>query len=558
MNRAILVVMSVMAALVVGIGIIVLVVVAGGGDDNGSSTQGQPTDKPTDDGGGRAEGELRLPGSDPLTLDPAVAQDATSATYIVEIFGGLVTLDRDLKAQPDLAQELPTAQNGGKTVNADGTVTYTFRLRDGVQFHDRKPVTADDVKYSLERATDPATQSLVAAFFLGDIVGVREKLRGEASEIAGVKVVDDGTIAITIDEDKPNFLYKLTYPTAFVVDQTQVEDDDNWTLHPNGTGPFKLREWEFGERLVLEANPRYHLGAPSIETVRYLLTGSPLTQYEAGEVDVSGIGINDLERVQDPADSLNDEYQSGPSLSIDYIGFNTAAPPFDDPLVRKAFAMAIDRGQIAGSVLLDALPVANSIIMPGMPAYNPAARGPEFDPAAARDLLEQSRYAGSDELEGITLAESGTGASAGRSTSAIVEMWRDNLGVEVEIEQAEPATFYQNVAQGLYQMYDLGWIMDYPDEEDLLNFHFDSDSPNNDTRYSNPGVDRLLRQALLETNAQRRVQLYQQAEQTILDDTPWIPLFFGAYHAVVKPYVRNFIFPSSIVPTLRFVEITAE
>src|SRR3990170_5776920 len=330
MNRLVLAILGVMAALVLAIGVLVIVLVAGGGDDNGSGqTDGQPTEEPADgdDGGGPAEGELRLLGPEPLTLDPHIAQDADSAVYIVEIFGGLVTLDPDLKIQHDLAAELPTAENGGKTVNADGTVTYTFHIRDTAQFHDRKPVRAADIKYSLERAADPATQSLVSEFFLGDIVGVKEKLRGDAQEVSGVRVVDPSTVEITIERDLPNFLYKLTYPTGYVVDQSQVESDENWTRHPNGTGPYELTQWRLGERIVLEAHARYHLGAPSVKTVRFLLTGSGITLYEAGDVDVSGVALDDLERVQDPAEQLNQEYQTGTRLVLDYLGLNTRAPP---------------------------------------------------------------------------------------------------------------------------------------------------------------------------------------------------------------------------------------
>jgi ABC-type transport system substrate-binding protein len=499
-----------------------------------------------------------LLGGEPLTLDPALAQDATSAVYIVEIFGGLVTLDTELALQPDLAAELPTTQNGGKVVNPDGTVTYTFRLRDNLQFHDRKPVTADDVKFSLERAADPATQSLVSEFFLGDIVGVKEKLDGQAEEIGGVKVVDDATIAITIERDLPNFLYKLTYPVAYVVDQTQVEDDENWTRRPNGTGPYALQEWALGERIILEANPRYHLGAPNVETVRYLLAGSALTLYESGEIDVTGVGIDDLERIQDPNEPLNAEYRSGERLAVDYIGFNVNSEPFNDPLVREAFALAIDREQIAQAIFHDAIPVATGIVMPGLPSYDEAATGTAFDPERAQQLLEQSTYEGADGLPDITLAESGTGASSGPGTAAIVEMWRVNLGVEVEIEQAESSTFFQNVDEGLYQMYIQGWIMDYPDEENILNLHFDSESPNNDSNYSNPEVDRVLREALLEQNAQERITLYRQAEQMVLDDTAWITLFNDRFHVLVKPYVQNYQIPAAIVPRLRFVELEAQ
>ncbi len=558
MNRLILAILGIMTVLVLAVGGAVIFVVIDSGDGDGGDGQAQATDEP-DGGDERATGELRLSGPEPITLDPHLTQDAGSALYIVEIFGGLLTLNPDLEIEADLAEEIPTGDNGLKVVNDDGTVTYTFNIRDDALFHDRKPVMADDVKFSIERAADPATLSLVAPFFLGDIVGVDEKLAGDASEVSGIEVVDSRTIAITIKKDVPSFLYKLTYPTAFVVDQDEVEGDPrNWTRRPNGTGPFKLEEWRFGEEITLEANERYHLGAPKVERVRYLLSGGGLTLYESNEVDVAGVGLNDLERVQDPADPLNAEYEFGSRLSLDYIGFNTNSPPFDDPKVREAFARAIDKEQIARAIFEDAIPVANSIVMPGLPSYDAENQAPEFDPDLARQLLEESSYGGPEALPEISIAESGTGATSGPGTQAIVEMWRQNLGVDVTIEQAETATFFQDVEQGIYQMFLLGWIMDYPDEDDILNIHFDSDSSSNNTKYSNPEVDDLLRRALTESDEQQRIDLYRQAERVVLEEVPWFPLFFDRFHVLIKPYVNDYLIPAGIVPRLRFVSIEGE
>jgi ABC-type transport system substrate-binding protein len=558
-NRIILAILAAMAVLVVAVGIVVIIAVSGsdGGSDNNDNVEATdegPTDEP--DGDAPASGELNLAGDEPITLDPALVQDASSGVYVAEIYGGLLTLDLQLQLQPDLAAEIPSDQNGGKRTNGDGTTTYTFNLRDNAQFQDRKPVTADDVKYSLERAADPATQSLVAEFFLGDIVGLKEKLAGQAEEVSGVQVVDSDTIELTVTQDSPSFLFKLTYPVAYVVDQSQIEaNPDNWTRQPNGTGPFHLDEWRLGEYITLKANPRYHLGAPKVDTVNFDLLGGGLTLYEEGEVDVTGVGVDDLGRVTDPADDLNAEYRNGSRLAMDYIGFNTNAPPFDDPNVRKAFAHAIDKDAIASQIFEDAIPVANSIMMPGLPAYNEAAQDPDFDPDLARQLLDDSEYGGADGLPEISIAESGAGATAGEATQAIVEMWRQNLGVDVTIEQAESATFFQDVDAGRYQMFSLGWIMDYPSEDNILNIHFDSESPNNNTGYNNAQVDQLLRQALTTVDQTQRNQLYQQAEQMILDDVPWFPLFFGEYHVLVKPYVQGYEIPPAIVPRLRFVSV---
>ncbi len=559
MNRAVLSLVGAAAALVIVIAVIAILLVSqgGGGDNTGGGERAQPTEQASgggedrEDSGGKKV--LRIPGSDPITLDPAVAQDVESATYIVEIFGGLVTLDENLNVVADLAEEVPTKENGG--ISPDGTV-YTFRIRQDAFFHDRRPVTAEDVKYSWERALDPSTASVVAEFYLGDIVGARDKARGRADEVSGIEVVDDRTLRVTIDAPKPYFLQKLTYPTAFVVDRREIESNPrNWTLKPNGTGPFKLKEWRLGERIVLEANKDYHLGAPKIDEVQFLLAGGGLSAYEAGEVDISGVPLDDTERIQDPSEPLNAEYHAADDLSIFYIGFNTERPPFDDVKVRQAFAMSIDREKINEVVLFNRARVANGIMPPDLPGHNPDAQALPYDPERARQLLAESKYGGPDGLPEITIAESGGGASAGPILETVVAMWKDNLGVDVKIQQAQSATFFADIDAGRYQAFNLGWIMDYPDPEDILDIKFHSRSRQNDTRYANPEVDRLLEEARTEQDQQRRFELYREAERLIVQDAPWIPLFFGRDHVLIKPYVKDFKLTPIVIPKLRFVDV---
>ncbi|MGB6837423.1 MAG: peptide ABC transporter substrate-binding protein [Dehalococcoidia bacterium] len=553
MNRLVLGILGVVAALVIAIGAVFILIIARDGDEE-EGAEPQRTEEAEEP---RQAGELRLSGADPITLDPALATDAASAAYIVEIFGGLVTLDRDLNLVPDLAAEIPTRENGGVVDNPDGTVTYTFHLRPDALFHDRRPVIADDVKYSLERAVDPRTGSVVAETYLRDIEGARDMARGRADEISGIEVVDDLTLRITIGSPNAVFLYKLTYPTAFVVDQRQVESNPrNWTRKPYGTGPYKMKEWRLGQRITLEANEDYHLGAPQVKTVRFLLAGgSILTMYENDDIDVAGVSVDDIERILDPSDPLNPEYVSGDELAIDYIGLNVNVPPFDDPKVRQAFAHAIDREKIAEVILKGVIPVADGLVPAGVPGYQGPSHALEFDPEKARQLLAESTYEGPENMPTITLAESGGGATVGPTSEAIIEMWRENLGVEVEMQQAEAATFFSDIDQGRYQMFHLGWIMDYPDPENVVDLLFYSTSRQNNSRYSNPEVDALLEQARGELDQQRRFELYSQAEQIIIDDTPWIPLFFSRTHALVKPYVKGYIFPPIVIPRLRYASV---
>ncbi len=493
-------------------------------------------------------GELRVPGDDPLTLDPALAFDTTSAEYIVEIFGGLVQLDKSLKVIPDIAKDLPT-------ISADGKA-YTFKLRDDVVFQNsNRRVTAQDFKYSMERAASPDTGSSTADQYLGDIVGAKDMIRGKATSISGIKVIDDQTLEIDIDQPKPYFLSKLTFPTAYVVDKSQIDADKrNWTRHPNGTGPFKLKEWKIGESVTLTANDRYHLGVPQIGQITYdLAGGSSLTQYENGEIDISGVGINDIERIRDKNEPLNKEYVSKPSLTTFYIGFNTKQAPFDDPKVRRAFAEAIDKQQLVDVILKDVVPAANGILPPGMPGFNKDVKGIPFDANDAKQLLQQSKYQG--KLPAITFTTSGQGANVGPVDEAILQMWKDNLGVTVEVQQVETATFFSDVKKGAYMMWDAGWAADYPDPENFLDLNFYSQSNGNDVKYSNPQVDNLLVQARTEQDQTKRYQEYQQAEQMILDDAAWAPLFYEQDNLLVKPYVKGYDVPGMIIPIYRYVSI---
>ncbi|MFQ6020253.1 MAG: ABC transporter substrate-binding protein, partial [Dehalococcoidia bacterium] len=468
-----------------GIAVVLVLVLGGlslavlGGDGNGSGGDGG-----NGDGGGgdeaapelsplpeRVEGELRLVGPDPISLDPACATDAGSAQYIVEIFSGLVTFDQDLNIVPDIAESIPEP-----VFNDDGTVTYTFELRRGVLFHDSsRQVTARDFKFSMERALSPDTLSTIALVYLGDIVGAEEFAAGEAEDLRGVKAVDDFTLEITVDAPKPYILAKLTYPTAFVVDRNEVGDSScfqgtEWTLRPNGTGPFKLEEWRLGERIVLVANEGYD-PRPFLDRVTYLLAGgSQLTMYENDEVDVAFVGVNDIESIRDPSDPLNPEFREAESLDTFYIGFNVTKPPFDDLKVRQAFGMAIDKETLVRVVLRDLAIAANGVLPPKMPGFNADLEGLPFDPEGARALLAESKY--SDNLPEIVLTSSGQGATVGPVLEAVQDMWRQNLGIEVTLQQEEFGLFLQDLDDGRFQMFDLGWIADYIDPQNFLEIKF--------------------------------------------------------------------------------------
>ena len=511
---------------------------------SGEEAQAAPKDS-------RNGGTLRRLFSNPPTLDPHLATDATSAAIIVEIFGGLVTINPQLEIVPDLAERWD--------ISDDGTV-YTFFLRNDAIFHNGRPVIAEDIKWSLERASDAVTESLVVDQYLGDIVGVREKLLGQAREIEGVRVIDPRTIEITIDQPKSYFLAKLTYPTAFVLDRENVESGRRWVRNPNGTGPFKLAEYVPGEILVLVRNPVYHLGPPFLDKVELILSGgTSMLMYENDEIDITGVGLVDIERLSDDSNPLNAELKkANPTFSTNYIGMNTSEPPFDDPKVRQALNYSINREEIASLVLADLVTPAKGILPPGFPAFNDQLQGYNYNPDKARELLRESKYG--DDLDNfppiILTVSGGFGASVGLDLEVILESWRQELGIIVEIQQTEFATYLQDLHKGRFQMFEAGWIADYPDPENFLDLLFFTGGSNNQSRYSNLDVDQILVRARTERDVDTRHQLYQQAEELIVADAPWIPLWHsGEQYVLVKPKVKDYYLTQLVVPRLRFVRI---
>ena len=434
-------------------------------------------------------------------------------------------------------------------------VTYTFNLRDGVKFHDGKKVTANDFKYSLERVADPETHSPVAEVYLGDIVGVKQKLSGEVEGISGVRVIDDETLEITIDAPKAYFLSKLTHSTAFVLDQKNVESGANWTENPNGTGPFKLGEWSKGQRIVLERNKLFYREAAKLERVTFHLIGNAMMMYEDGKIDITSVGTANIDRVLDPTNPLHEELVIAPQLWVGYIGFNTSVPPFDDVKVRQAFCHAVEKDKIIEILFKGLVSPAAGILPPGMPGYNEQLEGLDYDLERARELIAESSYHDVSQLPPIVLYVGSTYLAVSSVDTAIAWMWQQNLGVDVEIEVLEWDNFLDELRELKLQVFETGWVADYPDPENFLDILFHSQSAENHTAYSNPEVDRLLESARTESYFDTRLALYQEAEEIIVDDAPCLPLYFSQDYLLVKPYVEGFFTAPMVIPYLKNVWI---
>jgi oligopeptide transport system substrate-binding protein len=476
-------------------------------------------------------------------MDPATTESGP-ASYMGYIFSGLVTFSTDLQAQPDLAQRWDISQDGR---------TYTFYLHPDAVFHDGRPVTAADVKYSWERAADPDTESNKTRTYLGDIVGVEEKLDGQADEISGVVVIDEHTLQVTIDEPKVYFLAKLNWPVAFVVDQENVEQGgEEWWREPNGTGPFSLETWQ-EDVMIFTRHEAYYGPTPKLEHIVYLLQAGPSFRlYESGEVDMTGVPIDLLDRVQDPSDPLHDDLRTIANLCTGRIVLDTSQPPFDDPLVRQAFSYAVDREKVIEVALQGAVEPAVGPLPPGMPGYSNDLIGYSFDPEQALELIAQSTYGDPANLPPITFTGSGY-TELDSDEIAMIETWEQVFGIEIEIELLEPIGYIYQLQDQHGQMFPLGWCADYPDPQNFLDVLYHSTSEENWSHYDNPQVDALLEQARTQRDPETRLSLYRQAEQMILVDAPEIWLSHGISRQLVKPYVHGYVLTSLSVQQSQYI-----
>lgn len=490
---------------------------------------------------------LVLIGYDPLLkdLDPALQTDAAD-DYAGHLFSGLVRLNTNLQVEPDLAESWE--------ISPDGTV-YTFTLREGLFFQSGKPITAHDVRYSWERAADPDLKSSTAASYLGDIVGVKDKLDGDAQEIRGVEVIDDRTLRVTIDDAKPYFLAKLTYPTSFVVDQENVESGgEEWMLLPNASGPFGLRNYVEQSGLVFERNPNYH--APvDLEYVVYLLEhpGSHLSIFEAGDVDLTRIGPYTAQEVQDSEHPLNQQLLSTTSMCTSMFLLNNSIPPLDDPLVREALVRSIDRDLLNENFSNNMDIPAFNILPPAMPGHSDEISVAAFDPQAARAALAASTYA--HDMPAIVYTEHGYGDEDDPFTDAVISMWRENLGIEIEVEYLDPDYFTRQAMSEENQVVGYGWCADYPDPENFLDLIFHSKGGFNVSGYSNPELDALLDQARSEQDPAARLLLYHQVEVLLLEDFAVLPLDYSQRYALVDPRVQGYSLSPMGVPVLHLLSL---
>lgn len=473
--------------------------------------------------------------TNPTTLDPGVVQDGDTIDLLQQVYEGLVTWSEDNRPIGNLAANWEIT---------DGGRTYIFHLKKGVKFHSGREVTAEDFKWSIERATNPKFNSSTAKTYLNDIVGVLEKLDGKAKEVSGVQVVDPYTLKITIDKARPYFLGKLTYIVSAAVDKSVVPADEEIRSveQMGGTGPFKGKSYVPEQLIVLEAFKDYHGGAPAIEQIERPVikdAATRLNKYKAGELDLVMLERQDVLALQQ-----DEEFKSHLKFfdrpAIWYIGLNQLVyPQFKDARVRRAIAMAIDRKQIVEDILSNINKEANGIIPPGVAGHRPDRQALPFDPAQARKLLAEAGYPDGKGLPDFELTFREQRPDIRIVAEAVAGQLQKNLGIKCHLLTMEWRAYLEKHQANKMGFFHMRWAADYLDAENFLSVLLASYGPEMHVGYYNPQYDALCRQADVELDNDKRMQLYAQAEDIVVNDCPFIPIYFQRDAELIRPRVSG-------------------
>jgi oligopeptide transport system substrate-binding protein len=469
--------------------------------------------------------------ADSAALDPATVTDTNTNLILSMVYSGLVRLDSNLFVVPDQATW---------RVSPDNKI-YTFYLQPGIAFADGTPVTAQTYVYSLTRALLPDVQSTNASFYEQSILGANDVVHGKTKTLAGVKALSSLTLQITLRQSTPYFLQVLTNSVFFPVNKQLVDQygQDKWTDHVVGngigTGPFMIQSWQHSVKMVLVPNPHYYGARTKLTQVNMIFVndqGTAFTTYRAGQYDFAwNLTMAD----QIPAKNLLG-FTRVPQLETDVLFFNVNMPPFDNPIIRQAFANAIDKQSLEHTVLNDSVISAPTIIPPSMPGYQPDYQGIPFNAALAKTLF-QSVYPDPTTVPPMTFSYPSS-ALPGQEVTALQNMWQNTLGISVTVHAVEPNAYNDELLKHQIQLGFYQWNADYNDPYDVLAQYLLSTSSNNYGNWNSDSFDQLIK-LTDRTSGDVRLELFHQAEQVAIQDVGWLPIDHGTLSAVIPPWVHG-------------------
>ncbi len=480
--------------------------------------------------------------NEPDGIDPNITSNSFAAPFLTNCFEGLVTYNSNSELVAGLAESWD--------ISSDGKV-YTFHLRPDLKWSDGSALTAHDFVYSIQRVLKPETAAQYLTMVTDYILNAQEVYDGtKAPEELGVKAIDDDTLEITLIDPAPFFIDILSMYVFSPVQQATIEaNGDKWTLSPESyvvNGPFKITQMNMGESVVLEKNEHYYnADAVTLEkiTFRYIMDqATALSAFQSGEIDgFREVPSADLAKLKAESDDLYSIAQ----YATTYYLINNAKAPYNDPLVRKAINLAIDRQALIDNILQGSGTPAMALVSPGYSANGVKyedGRG-DFGLSAtanveeAKKLLAEAGYPNGEGFPTIQLSYY-TNPQVKQIVEAMAQMLETNLGVKVEISTEEWKVYYDNVKAGNYEVAAMGWGADYLHPMTFFPL-FMTDDPLNNSNYANPDYDAAVKAAKIEQDPVKAIELMRNAEDILMADYPFMPLYYRSTNLMMKPYVKG-------------------
>ena len=492
------------------------------------------TAAPAEEGGSALDLAVQV-GPDPETVDPALNSAVDGANMIIHAFETLMIVDKDNKIVPGQAESYEVSDDG---------LTYTFHLRKGLKWSDGSPLTANDFVYAWQRLADPNTAAPYAGDMLGYVKGYEEAAGGNL-EALGVSAPDDDTFVVELSVPCVYFSKLVTHASMVPIQKATVDaNGDQWTLTPDTyicNGPLKMIEWVPGSHIIFAKNENYwNADAVTLNTLKFVLmedSNASYSAYQTGEVQM----IKDVPTEEIPSLKGKEDFHVDPIMGTYYLSFQTEKAPFDNPDVRMALSLAIDRDYVANTVMQGTYSPATNFVGPGLSdaedgsSFEETTRknnGGDFfdvanhdaDVAKAKELLAKAGY---PDGAGFPTVEYMTNDAGYHKPLAeyLQSCWKEELGINMDIKVVEWSTFTPTRRAGDFQMARNGWVYDYDDPSNMLNL-MKSTSGNNDGKYNNPEVDKMLDEANSTADVAEHYQKLHDAENMILADAAMAPVAY--------------------------------
>ena len=454
--------------------------------------------------------DARIGSSDVFTWDPAQQSDAGTASVLAQVYEGLTTFDAQSNVQPALARAWDVSPDGQ---------TITFQLRPGLTYSDGTPITAQDVVDSWLRLLDPANQSALSSL-LGDVQGATDYHAGRVGKDGvGLRAQADRVI-VSLRRPASYFLAVTASPSLAVVPPStvgQISGDP-----PTVVSGAYVPTTPDSSTIHLDANPYYWAGPPTLQSIDLVTdfgsTGG-VQLFDEGQLDYLGVSRGDASWISYDS-NLGPQLRQNEDFSVNYYGFNTTVPPFDNAQVRRAFAEAVDWHRI---VTLAGDTPATSMVPPGVPGGDTNDYSPRYDPTDAQSLLAAAGYANGANFPQVTLATYGVGYE-----QTVAKELHDNLGVTVNVEALDFEDYLQQIGSATQPtLWALSWIADYPHANDFLGLLLQTGSTSNTGQWTDPDYDKLIEQAAGTTDSSEQAALYGQAQVILTQQVPVIPVSYG-------------------------------